>query len=265
MKLPGKTKQWAQRLRAVTPRSVRLGMARIGEYATADMRDSVAFPSMELSLKLLRDRGFAPRLCVDVGAYHGAWTRLCKGIFPAADVLMLEALQAKRSQLEQVASELGAGVHVRHALLGARDGESTTFFQMETGSSIFEESSQYPRTAVTMQTQTLDTVLAQGNFPKVDLLKVDAQGAELEVFKGAEAALRQTQAILVEVSIVPVNAGCPSFAEVIGFLANRGFQLFDFCSQVRRRDGVLWQTDLLFVRAGSELLPKAELTPENWG
>jgi hypothetical protein len=69
----------------------------------------------------------------------------------------------------------------------------------------------------------------------------------------------------MEVSLVPVNSGCPLFAEVVAFLGEHGFAVFDFCSQVRRRDGVLWQTDLLFLRANSLFAPKPELTRENWG
>jgi hypothetical protein len=69
----------------------------------------------------------------------------------------------------------------------------------------------------------------------------------------------------METSLVPVNSGSPLFAEVIQFLAERGFQLFDFCSQVRRTDGVLWQTDLLFLRSNSRFAPKPELTHEKWG
>jgi hypothetical protein len=57
----------------------------------------------------------------------------------------------------------------------------------------------------------------------------------------------------------------PTFAEVIAFLDRAGFQLFNFCSQVRRTDGVLWQTDLLFLRAGSRHAPEPRLTRENWG
>lgn len=265
MKASSAARQLAQLLRTATPRRIRRGMARIGDYATADIRETVAFPSIELALRTLRDLGFEPRVCVDIGAYEGTWTRMCRSIFPNAEVLMLEPLESKAFGLEKVAREFAPAVRYRRALLTARDGDEVTFYAMETGSSVFPETSPYSRAEVSTTTCTLDTILAEQDMRQVDLIKVDVQGAELEVLRGGTRALEGAAAVLVEVSLVPVNAGCPSFAEVVSFLTQSGFQLFDFCSQVRRRDGVLWQTDLLFVRSGSPFVPRPELTRENWG
>lgn len=77
------------------------------------------------------------------------------------------------------------------------------------------------------------------------------------MLKGGSRALSGAEAVLVEASLVPVNSGCPLIADVVDYLDKRGFRLFDFCSQVRRLDGVLWQTDLLFLRSGSQFLPRA--------
>src|SRR5438105_15588252 len=112
--------------------------------------------------------------------------------------------------------------------------------------------------------RTLDNIVADATLPRVNFLKLDVQCFELEVLKGASSILKQAEVVLLEVSLVPINAGCPLFAEVIAALDRNGFQLFDFCSQVRRTDGVLWQTDLLFLRQGSRYLPEPRLTKENW-
>lgn len=42
------------------------------------------------------------------------------------------------------------------------------------------------------------------------------------------------------------------------------FCLLDFCSQTRRRDKALWQTDLLFIKNDSPYLPIPENNPDNW-
>jgi hypothetical protein len=69
----------------------------------------------------------------------------------------------------------------------------------------------------------------------------------------------------LEASLVPINQGCPLIAEVMAFMSAAGFNLFDFCSQTRRRDGVLWQTDLMFLREGAAFSPPATLSRDNWG
>jgi glycine cleavage system regulatory protein len=109
----------------------------------------------------------------------------------------------------------------------------------------------------------LDELLGP-DAPRVDFMKLDVQGYELEILRGAARAMEQAQAVYLEVSLVPVNDGCPLFNEVMQFMDAKGFRLLDFCSQTRRKDGVLWQTDLMFVKTGSPLVPEPVLDGGNW-
>jgi FkbM family methyltransferase len=219
--------------------------------------------TVERALKSLRKRGFRPAFAVDVGAYHGEWTTAFKGIFADARVLMIDALDDKRPVLEATVARLGPSVDFRIALLGPRAGVSVRFVEMESGSSVYEEQSPYPRRVVEKTATTLDAVLASCDRP-VDFLKLDVQGYELEVLKGGEHVLSQPEAVLLEASLVPTNAGTPLVADVVRFMDDRGFRLVDVCGEIRRRDGVLWQADLLFLRTTSRLMPAAGLTEDNW-
>jgi FkbM family methyltransferase len=220
-------------------------------------------PSVEAALLALRDRGFCPRLAVDVGAYQGEWTTLFKAVFPDSAVVMVEPQEAKRGLLEAVCGRFGSAVELRTDLLGAVSGQAVKFVEMETGSSVYEEQSPYPRRVVEKTTRALDDVLGV-RAGAVDFLKLDVQGYELEVLRGAGRTLRAAQAVLTEASLVPTNRGTPLFAEVVRFLDDAGFRLADVCGLSWRKDGVLWQTDLLFVRADGPLVPDAVLTADNW-
>ena len=139
---------------------------------------------------------------------------------------------------------------------------------METGSSVLPERSQVARNIVERRTITLDTLLEKrktGNAKESKFIKLDVQGFELEVLKGSQCTLRSTEVLLLEVSLLEINEGCPRFGEVIAWLNNAGFVLFDVCHMLRRLDGCLWQMDLLFVCESSGLVPEARLTFENWG
>ncbi len=249
------------------PDMARSKIGRIGRFLgpqSTAIPTNVEFPSIEGSLICLRNRGFQPGLVVDVGAYRGEWTEMFRVCFPKSTILMVEAQEQKRPALEAIRERLGSGIDFRIALLGPETGREVSFAEMETGSSVYQEQSRYDRNVTKRQTVRLDDLVADQS-QSVDFLKLDVQGYELEVLRGASKVLEQAQAVLMEASFVPVNQGAPLVAEVIRFMDDHGFQMVDFCSQIRRKDGVLWQTDLLFLRKGSPLLPEARLTEDNWG
>jgi FkbM family methyltransferase len=96
---------------------------------------------------------------------------------PATRVIMVEAQEAKQSELEQVASDFRPNADVEIALLGARVGEVVPFTVMSTGSSVFEERNSYaPRQQTQRETQRLDDILERKRCPPPDLLKLDVQG-----------------------------------------------------------------------------------------
>lgn len=253
----------ALQFRAITPLSIRGLIARIGRFFQP-ATDPASFPSIEGTLSTLKKLGFSPRHCVDVGAHNGEWTTLCRSIFPETSVFMIEALESKRTVLTKLAAKEPEKLKMQICLLGAAEGSPVEFTEMGTGSSVYAESSPYARTITQRTTCRLDTVLGREGYSSVDFLKLDVQGYELEILRGAEIALDQATAVLMEASLVPINSGCPLIGEVMTFMDSRGFRLFDFCSQIRRKDGVLWQTDLLFLKRGSSVIPSACLTGDNW-
>ncbi len=219
----------------------------------------VPFPSHEASLQVLKERGFGPRYVVDVGAYRGSWTEMFKRFFPSAKVIMVEPQGSKAPFLNKVCAELNDVVY-SDALVGAEHGKNVRFVEMETGSSVFEESSDYERQYSEKTQTTLDHLLQNyPEFARLDFLKLDVQGYELEALKGASKTLQNTELVLMEASFIPINKGCPLIGEVIAFMSARDFRLLDFCSQIRRNDGALWQTDLLFIKNNSKHLPQPHL------
>lgn len=253
-----------QFIRNYTPSMVRTFFIRLGRFYGHGHRGF--FPSQEATFQTLRSLGWMPKTCIDIGAYHGEWAKMFRSIYPETKVLMIEAQNGKEAQLKKTVSEDPRNLDYEIALLGALDGREVEFIEMETGSSVFEESSHYPRNRKTKRLITLDSLLEKHpDFLRAQALKLDTQGYELEVMKGAVELLKAVEVVLLEVSLVPINKGAPLFAEVVHFMNSYNFKLFDFCSQIRRKDGVLWQTDLLFVRDGAIPNIEAKLTAENWG
>lgn len=222
-----------------------------------DVRRFFHIAALDTSLRNMQSLGFNPERIVDVGAYIGNWTRLIRDIFPYSNVLMIEAQEGKIPKLKEAIEDLGPGIDFESALLSANTGEDVTFYELETGSSVLPENSHVPRKAHILRTKTLDDVLAERDWNHTDLLKLDVQGYELEVLKGADTVLANTEVVLLEVSLLQINEGAPLLADVVQFMNDRSFRVYDFCSFIRRPlDKALWQTDILFVHSQSKLLTK---------
>lgn len=225
-----------------------------------------SYPDLINSLINLRQIGFNPISIIDIGAYHGEWTAMIKKIFPDSSILMIEAQESKEDILKDVSQQYSPNVFYEMALLSSEDEQQVRFVEMETGSSVFEESSPYERDYTSKKTVTLDTLLkTHPDFQGADFLKIDVQGYELEVLRGAKKLLEKVELVLMEVSLIPVNKGCPIMSEVISFMADHDFRVLDFCSQSRMNNGFLWQTDLLFIKNTSQFLPRTTLDKDNWG
>jgi hypothetical protein len=79
------------------------------------------------------------------------------------------------------------------------------------------------------------------------LLKIDAQGFDLEVLKGAEALLPRLTAVQTEVPFLPMYAGEPSLPQMISFLDAKGFIPFSvFPAFMNTTTGQVYQLDLVF-------------------
>lgn len=207
-----------------------------------------------ITYRRLAERGFAPGALIDIGAYRGDWTRMARAAFGNVPALMVEPQTALHANLERYC--LGAhGVSARNSLLAAVAGQAVNFHEMGTGSSIFAEASNAPRTLTTKVTATLDAVAAEWLPAARDIfLKIDVQGAELEVLRGGLATLPRCALVQLEVAMLAYNAGAPLLPDVTAWMAERGWLPIEVSGFSRPRTELV-QIDLLFAPPNSPLRP----------
>jgi FkbM family methyltransferase len=202
------------------------------------------------ALARLKSLGFAPRMIYDLGAYRGGWTRLAAEVFPQAQFVLFEANADH-------AGELASSGH-RHviAALGAQDGVARPFHVPQrgdaTGASLYiEKTAHYAEPNLQVReiaTARLDTLVARDRLAPPDLIKIDVQGAELDVMAGASRALQAASALIVEVSLIDYNKSAPLITEVMAVIDRAGFRCADLCEVHRTDRGFVLQLDLLVVR-----------------
>ena len=224
------------------------------------LREHYEVPSMEWSFRNMLKLGFDPKFIVDIGAFDGGWTKMAQEEFRNASILMMEAQQAKQPGLEAIKQAGRGRIDYRMAVMGATDGQKVVFHEYEnspTASSMLQDNALTDTRKVETTLRTLDSILAADGFPQPDLIKLDVQGYELEVLKGAETALAGTEAVLMEVSVIELYQNNPILADVTSFMAEQGFRAYDICSLLRRPlDNALCQIDIIFVKEGSKYLAR---------
>lgn len=199
-----------------------------------------------------RSRGFSPALVFDVGAYDGCWTRECRKIFPGCGYVLVDPLEANREVLAAMAAA-DPRISVWHGVAAAAAGTLRLFEHADQSSVLASED--FPGVPRTVPATTVDALFAQRGSPAPVLLKADVQGYELEVLKGATCCLVHTEMLIVEVSFREIYENSVLAHEIIAFLGERGFRIFDLCSYSQRSaDLDLVQADLAFVHESSALM-----------
>ncbi len=190
----------------------------------------------------------------DVGAYQGDFAKLAHRTWPQAELVCFEVLSQKLRELERLKAA-GLPIKIIPGLVGARYAAGVAFHEMETGSSVLEEQVAQGSAISYQNMRTIDEIVETdlaGKQP--DLIKIDVQGYELEVLKGAQGALTHAGAVLAEINFLDIHQGVPLADEILHWLRTRGWVAYDICSLVRRPlDRALWQADFIFVPIDGEL------------
>jgi hypothetical protein len=141
---------------------------------------------------------------------------------------------------------------VIRAAASAHKGEVTFNVHADLyGSSLYREVEQSdvngkPRTVPAV---TLDDLFEEKQLEGPLLLKVDVQGAELDVLAGAKRMLRHVEYVVLETALFQFYDGGPQLADVVAFMKERGFVVYEIMDVLfRPLDGAMSQVDLAFVK-----------------
>ena len=211
------------------------------------------YDDMFILVKNFKRRGYSPTLILDVGAYTGGWTSEIIKIYPNAKYIMFEAQPSKENSLKKLVQN-NKNVSYYMGLLGSEIKKNIPFFLMETGSSVLSENTEHLREETLLDMTTIDTLLSKEQVNGSCLLKIDVQGFEIEVLKGASQTLKKVDLVLLEVSVLEYNEGSPLINDILQYMNEQGFITNDICSMQRtKKDFALFQVDIFFTKKDSIL------------
>jgi FkbM family methyltransferase len=192
----------------------------------------------QAAAQILGDAGL---VVVDVGAAFGLPPHLSPLRHIASTICCFEPDPEAAEALSRLMRERGqTNVKVFPVALASSEAERTLYVtNVPTGSSLLKPGNDfadsfgvsdyfYPMRETVVKTRPLRSVLVEGGVPRADTIKIDVQGAELEVLTGLGAMLAETTlAVELEIGFPGCYIDQPGFGEIDAFMNKAGFLLYD--------------------------------------
>lgn len=189
--------------------------------------------------------------CIDVGANVGQTTKILRSLFPSG---YITAVEPDPMSFQKLLSEFKDDDQVTcvQAFVGAEKG-ATTFFRniysdMNSGLKRGKDAWGKVETEMQMSVTTLDDLVSSIGVSHVDFLKIDTQGFDFEVLKGAEKLLsdHSVDIIAIEHIFSEMYVDLPNFDEVLYYMRKKKYELLAIYAPVYQRYRLGW-TDILFA------------------
>lgn len=196
-------------------------------------------------IRRVRSAGVELNVVYDIGAYRGKWTEGIKThLQKDVQFFLFEPNVKYEAELRSM------GYPVFKVLLSNESKLRTFFSQEGSGDSYYPEKSlgNLVVNELQMQTTTLDEMFADASTKLLypDLMKIDTQGSELDILKGAANVIKNLKILILECPIVKYNQGAPSIQEYIDAVIKLGFVPFQVI-EIHILKNVFVQIDIAFV------------------
>ncbi|WP_298859483.1 FkbM family methyltransferase [uncultured Gimesia sp.] len=195
-------------------------------------------PTLESHLKFLF-QNLKTSIVLDVGANRGQFGKLLREMGYAGYIISFEPLKEAYLQLTQ-ASAGDEKWHTYNCALGAVSETTEINFTSASEFTSFLNPSDYGKEVRSAQVQitqkeTVEVKKLDDLFVEVIskcaganhqiFLKMDTQGFDQEVIKGAEKSIDQIDGLQSEIAILPLYDGMPDYVESLAAFREKGFEL----------------------------------------
>jgi FkbM family methyltransferase len=220
-------------------------------FTYSALRHGVAAATEHLSVI----RQTAAATLIDIGANKGQFSLAFRGLQPQARIIAFEPLpEAAETYLRVFAGDEGVELH--RVAIGETEGELDFHVTNRTDSSSLLAPGPAQEIAfgvsedrtISVRASRLESCIQLSRLEHPILMKIDVQGAELQVVRGCDQ-LEAADYIYVELSFLELYEGQATVEQVFDYLGSRGFRLIGVFNQVSTLRYGPTQADFLFARA----------------
>jgi FkbM family methyltransferase len=203
----------------------------------------------------MREYGF--KTIVDVGANEGQFSEKARLLFPEANIYAFEPLPEAYQRLKNNFTEDGyfhcfnVGVGEQKATLEIHLNESSASSSILPLGGLHKEAFEDAKESksIAINIDTLDSLLPLQGLQFPMLLKVDVQGYEDKVLKGATNFLGGADMIIIELTFKELYEGQPLFDNIYTTLVKQGYAFEGVIEQLRNpKTNEILQADGVFVK-----------------
>jgi len=205
---------------------------------------------ISIVFNLFHEVKFYPKHILDIGANHGTWTREVLKYYPDANYTLVEPQEWLKASFSDLLKSdkiqflpIGAGKengHFNFTLVDRDDSCSFGYTETQAKEGGFRQ--------IKIEVKTINQIVKESAFPKPDLIKIDAEGLDLEVIQGASDLFGITEVFFIEAS-VNCKQYDNSIFKVTHYMDSIGYSLFDITDLNRPfKKKALWLVELVFVK-----------------
>ena len=195
------------------------------------------------TLEKLKNLGFYPTNILDIGAHKGTWTLEVLKVYPNSNYILFDAIQYP--EIEEVLNN-NHNIQFYNELLGQTEEEVIWYQKKNSGDSIYKERTNIFLDCLEIKKhiKVLDNIIPINTY---DLIKLDVQGSEIPILKGATETIQNTSFIILEIPFMgKYNTSVPTFLEHIQYMDSINFILYDII-ELHSVKNIIIQVDLIFI------------------
>lgn len=188
-------------------------------------------------------------LILDIGA--GSGTPILYETYPLADIVMFEPLEEFQGKLNLLAvKSIGRNIEIIQKAVSNKKIDLMYKHEDLYGSTLCEENEKNLNiNQIRIKSIKLDELFNRyKNYSNI-LIKVDVQGAEMDVLLSGKEFIKKAKAVILECSIHNYFNQDVLISTLVCFMKENGFEILDIGSfSYRPIDGDLAQVDIVFLR-----------------